>query len=536
MPLANPNASFDVAARHLFRHLDEPGRLRRNPLVRRFFEDSGGRMTRARAKAALALIVRIIEQGAEHVRALDAAAGEDERAYRQHTILRRTYIERAPILTIASDLGLSIRQYYRERSAICARIARYVESFDARVATATPYARLDPLRFQMEQAAQRVELGDVEAAARAYELVLHAGESVATKIEVLCRLVDIAAEGGDDVQASARLNEARELLVSDAYEMASLARAAQHVHVALVQSRAAWHAGRAQHAAGALAEAAQIAETLLPEGGKRIRELVAEVLVERAQRRADLGYFTQALGDLARANQVHDALPDPSLRQRSDVLRLRAILEMSAPEPFATPPEVFAPLCEALELARACGSAKRTILATASLCEQYGYVGNERAAADAADRSMKMAEHIASPRFRGSVALMAADSLLPTRYWKRALRILDGAEATIAVGSFDWVKLKTLQAEYHRRCGRSLESHVCAAASERYARMFGSRRLQGAAFRTLAMSTHALGRFGEARAYVEEAIDAVDKHGSALSRSMTYRFAAKIAWMQMTLS
>jgi hypothetical protein len=139
VPLANPSASFDVAVRHLFRHLGEPDRLRRNPLVRRFFEDGSGRVTRTREKTALATIARVVQEGAERARSHDMDANQGERAYRQYTIVRRTYFERAPAERIASDLGLSTRQYYRERAAICARIARYVEAYDDRPTLSVPF-------------------------------------------------------------------------------------------------------------------------------------------------------------------------------------------------------------------------------------------------------------------------------------------------------------------------------------------------------------------------------------------------------------
>ena len=40
MPRANPNASFEVATKHLFRQLHEPDDLRANPLTRAFFEEA----------------------------------------------------------------------------------------------------------------------------------------------------------------------------------------------------------------------------------------------------------------------------------------------------------------------------------------------------------------------------------------------------------------------------------------------------------------------------------------------------------------
>ena len=529
MPLANPDASFEVAARHLFRHLGEPVRLRRNPLVRRFFGDGSGRMTRARDKAALATIMRIIEDGAESMRRIDVEANEGERAYRQHTIVRRTYFERAPIVEVAADLGLSIRQYYRERAVICARIALYVQASDERLSSNPSFSRLDPLRFQMEQAAQRLELGDPEGAVRAYESVLRAGDDVATKIDALCRLADSAAARSADDAAAAYLRDGRRLLENDGYELPPTARGAARCDIALTASRLAWQTGRAEEAATSLADAYALAETIVVEGGKRVRELSIEVWLENGQRSADLGNFAAALDDVVRVVELQRARPDLSLRQRSDAIRLRALYEMTSPQPLIRPAQSLAPLAEALEFARACGSAKRAVLATASFAVTHRYGNNERGAADAAMRATAMAQHIAAPRFRATVAIIGADALVRTRYWKRGMRILYGAEGSLTAGSLEAVKFKALQSEYHLRCGRFLESHACAAEAERAARLFGSRRLQGAALRELAMSAHGFGRLVEARTYVREALAVVDKHGSALSRYLTDRVAAMIA-------
>jgi hypothetical protein len=529
VPLANPSASFDVAVRHLFRHLDEPDRLRRNPLVRRFFEDGSGRVTHAREKAALAAIVRVVGEGAERARRQDMEANQGERAYRQHTILRRTYFERVPIERVAADLGLSTRQYYRERAAICARVARYVEAYDHRPALSAPFSRLDPLQFQMEQALQRQELGDVEAASRAYALVLRSAAAAATKIDALCRLADVATERGHDDAAAVYLRDARALFAVDSYEMTPMARAATWCQLALMRSRCAWQTGRAPRAARALTEAYRLASTILPEGGKRARELCVDVLLERAERNENLGDFGRALADVRRAAELQRYAPEASLRQRSDVVRLRTLLEMTAPEPLATPAESFEPLCEAMRLARAAGSAKRAVLVTAWLAAYHLYAENEPMAADAGARALAMVEHIASPRFRAATRLIVADALVLTRYWRRVPRILAAARGTLVEGSFEWAKLKHFEAEYQRRSGRMLESHVAAVESERHAVTFGSRRLRGAILRGFAHSAHAFGEPAEAKRYIDQASSLLERHGSALSRTITRLIAAQIA-------
>jgi hypothetical protein len=167
MPLVDPNASFDVAARHLFRHLTDPKQLGRNPLVRRFFE--GGATTpstRADERAALALIRELVMRGTEQYRSPEIAAsvGRDA-AYRRYTIVTLHCLEGRPLESVADQLGISMRQCYRERVEAMHRIAEYVGSYRDRP-TADMVSILSEFRLRMDRAACRAEIGDLDRAVR----------------------------------------------------------------------------------------------------------------------------------------------------------------------------------------------------------------------------------------------------------------------------------------------------------------------------------------------------------------------------------
>jgi hypothetical protein len=152
MPRANPTASFDVAVRHLFRHLDDVAELRRNPLVKRYFKSQPSINT-FHQKHVLSLIRSAIDAAADRYR---DAAGSDASptTYRQLHILRRS-IQRVAVKDIANQLGISQRQCYRERSAIYHYIADFIRRGEVR--EIQPCAQISSsFGIQMERAAQRV--------------------------------------------------------------------------------------------------------------------------------------------------------------------------------------------------------------------------------------------------------------------------------------------------------------------------------------------------------------------------------------------
>ena len=120
MPRANPESCFEVAARHLFRHINDAKSLRYNPLVRSLHagaEKGGG------DRAVLsALHGRILTEASTLCKDY-SAAGSKERAHRQYAIVVALCAGETAAYT-AAQLGLSRRQYYRERRGICMRVSR----------------------------------------------------------------------------------------------------------------------------------------------------------------------------------------------------------------------------------------------------------------------------------------------------------------------------------------------------------------------------------------------------------------------------
>src|SRR5580704_7013541 len=108
MPYADPSRSFESAVRHLFRHWADARALRRNPLVRKAL----GSDARLKDPELVAAVRRRVLRVA-------ARAGGNER---HAAIATAIFAPERPEAT-AKRLGLSLRQYYRERSEACRIVA-----------------------------------------------------------------------------------------------------------------------------------------------------------------------------------------------------------------------------------------------------------------------------------------------------------------------------------------------------------------------------------------------------------------------------
>jgi hypothetical protein len=127
LPAMSSVEAFNVAAKHLFRHLHEPSFLRVNPIARRFFQDeTGAALPSEREGEALAKLHELVLHGAVLCRDADLARGKQRKTFRQYTIATKQCVGRRPIREIAVEFGISYHHCYRERAEIYRRIARHI--------------------------------------------------------------------------------------------------------------------------------------------------------------------------------------------------------------------------------------------------------------------------------------------------------------------------------------------------------------------------------------------------------------------------
>ncbi|HEY2473799.1 MAG TPA: hypothetical protein VGI19_03265, partial [Candidatus Cybelea sp.] len=118
---AEPTKSWESAWRHLFRHIDEPKELQRNPIAANFLERNG---TIAGDAGAVRLIRGAVCEALGEYELGLRSRGEAERARRRRAIVESNVLGHRSTAELASELHVSRMQVYRERRAVCEYLAR----------------------------------------------------------------------------------------------------------------------------------------------------------------------------------------------------------------------------------------------------------------------------------------------------------------------------------------------------------------------------------------------------------------------------
>jgi hypothetical protein len=164
---ASGGLSLQVAARHLFRHLHEARRLRKNPLVQKFFARRGDAFaSRHDDDDILQSIHTAVREGAARYRDEALFGDEQLRAGRQYTIVVRQCLENRPIAEVAGMLGISVKHCYRERADIAQRIARYIADPYEPVPSSS-VSESDAFYLLLDQLLEYKSLSDLGTAAEA---------------------------------------------------------------------------------------------------------------------------------------------------------------------------------------------------------------------------------------------------------------------------------------------------------------------------------------------------------------------------------
>lgn len=531
MPLVDPSESFDVAARHLFRHLADARRLRRNPLVRRFFEaGESQRLTPATERAALTLIRELIVRAAERYwgPARDSLVSR-EVAYRRYTIATVHCLAGRPLREVAAQLGISERQCYRERGDVILRIAEYVQNYkdcpnlDLRVI-------LDEFHLRINRAACRFEVGDVDRALNDCEDIVKSDPSPEHKIEALCKRADAMLERGDFQGCETAVSRARdfqrtEAMTTDVASVTALAR------VALVRSKLSWATGGYESDARALKNALELSESIQHRADDRAKEVHVEILLELCDRHLTRGEFPLAHERLLDVESTLSSVRAPTPTQKFDAMieswQLGAKdlqFEGSGTKSLSR----HEALLELTALTRSFTSPRRSVRLAQAFMQHHADAGDQLSASKWAGRAVRIAQQHANPRVVATAHLAVADWVFITPDWRQARKLLLAAEGAFPEGSPDWILFRGLYADYALHAEQYRQAIAFASEVESAIGRMGNARFQAAARTTIALAAHALGKRKEAHEQVHSALEVVDDYGTPWTRMSAYRAAAMI--------
>lgn len=528
MPRKEAISSFDAAAKHLFRHLHEPRALERNPILRRFFEGSTATdVDRVRAeRAGLERVHRLLRRAAERFRDHDAAGGESLRAFRQYTIVTQQCFERRPLREVAGALGISPQHCYRERAAICRRLARYLaDCDDAPVTNHLP--KLDPFQFLVDRARLAATRSDRAAAFDECDALVSAAPSPPQKIEALRISGAISGEMGDLDRAqeahTAALHLRDEFSDRERESWFDVASGS----IALLGSDLAYSradtAGALREAKKAVAHLERAAET----GEPYVNELYVEGLWQLGAtfwNFGELGASYEAIG-LANTNLHRVRAQSFPLRARviNSLWKLRnhSLISSESWYPLAQRLEGLAKGFELASISGALLDGRDSLIA---MVQCHAFAGNDDEALEVARFTLTFVGRHPSETVRVHVRVQLAMVLLSTRYWEYGLALVESQPLDLCDG-YHRALVAYLNLERALRRGayeRAVYLLGEGSEADRYPALVVRRQLAAAAVAS------ALQRERDARALIEATLPAAEDLGSALILRDACRLAAKI--------
>jgi hypothetical protein len=488
VPRSNPARSPYCSTRHLLRNLQRPRELRRNPLTAQEF--FGRTDTEA---------LRII--GARVATAFAAIDAWPELRARQLAILLRVDTERHDPRRVAGDLGLSTRQFHRERRGAH-------DAFHTAYGGLRSNATVDTNFTQrlVTRATALSDSGETASADAILRDILSSGADAAERCEALTRLAEIEAW-------SHRFERARSYLEDAAFSQNELPAERR---VALSDARAAaellvrWF----ERGPAAVRDAARSNGHANGRFGRTQLVHAAAVL-----RNGEAGYAAQLLRGVSAANIATDA-PEFIV----DLLMLQAELADFTAENPSLSEDIFA---RAASVASSHGLRGRALYATHQLSltrwahsRRHDDRRAYRALVDRIDRSLP-------PRLRSYLIFSAADVELAIGDPRRALASAQSAVA-VSTNRYESFSACGLAAGALLRLGRIADAGAQAIEAANAARAEGHLRVLSLAQRISAQANLVQRNYRAARMAIEESLECARKFSSSHALAQAQAIWGKI--------
>jgi tetratricopeptide (TPR) repeat protein len=497
MPHADPERSLEVAARHLFRHIRDAAELRRNPLVRAYFETAPPSRNAVRALSAV------------HARVMEEARAASAR--QQRIVGALCAGERAD--RTAAALGISRRHYYRERQEVCRSVAlALARPEEPRRASAEVS---DPLGLLLGRAAA---LSDQGFAQKGVGLLDRAWSGIAPgapRALAQLALVDALIAAGEFARAERVYRSAAAATGASQDDGSALRDRA-----ALVGSRLAIATGNDASGGPALA---MLAERNIATG--RTDPVTLETLIECGLWQCANARFEDARRMLRRAREIDRSLAQVAPHQRVALALLEAYCVEDDADVSGGSQRRFR---DALALSTASASMRGTLEATTGLMGYHASIGNDETMYDLALSALDIARSMEGRRQLLFAAAWIGTTLMKTRYWRALNPLLFDVERFSPPGTLYWTFVKEAQGDFLARSGRYDEARASFAAAQAAARKLDNRKWQSIVLRDVGIMLGRLGQTQESAASLRRAVDLAERGAGAWSLSLTYRAASKV--------
>jgi tetratricopeptide (TPR) repeat protein len=506
MARANPERSFEVSARHLFRHLSDAAALRRNPLLRSAISPNEADDC-ALVAAIHARIVALADLLCKEL----STAGLRLQAVRRLEIVKGLCAGESPAQT-AVRLRLSRSQYYRERNAIATAIARALRQLSS---TGDPgsVVREDPLRLLFK----RAEL--MRDAGRARESVLV--------------LEDAYSCVSDDFRRSTiGLSLAQELVFLGQFEraralLAGAVQPAANGHSGdWLRDVASFFTARLQSQFGSDASAGDGMERLAKQrmGERRVDDVTLDSVFLAGEGLRNAGRYAEARTMLRHLQKMDRSFVAMVPKRGIAIALLTAWCAEGNPDELGI---AETSLHQARELSVSSGSLVGALLAISGVMRLEASRHRDDAAYAMAHEALRMSRGTDFDGFMGYVAAEIVATIVQTRYWRAAAPLLFEADTLTASRPLALAIVKHAQGTYFLRAGRLDRARRALKEAIELARDLRNHRLEGLALRDIALTLDE-DSVPERSATMRDAVALIERYGRADDLPATYRSATRV--------
>lgn len=510
-----------ASVRRLLRRLNDPDELRTNTVVSRYFGDAE-RAAVSRGLFERTIVARIRAAVVTAVEGLkEPHAGAQSRSARQRAIVSRCDLRGEKHETVARALGISRREFYRERRRAFERLGSALER-EFSMPIGPVRIRPSELELRLQYATSLHLVGRFDAALGELEMLGAQDRSPHERIRPLCYGVEIACDAGNTAPARLLLDAARAALDVIGGERAPALCRAQ---VAIANGILAWRTGDPDAALRAYESAARTLRTTAEPNDQSALETLAISRLRTADVLSEIGRPDEALTALGEARWVSDRMAHPGPLLRGD---LAAALGSAHAVTTGGLSLAIDELQEAFAIYQRHNAIRRAAKISVELSvlfmqrEDYGESLHHGRSALGIARSVCGRDEYAYMCLNLSYA--EARSGHP----ERALSLIGEAREMVSESGFVTALCALADAEARLAAHQFVAAIRVSRAARNAMTVLGAERYVGAALRIEAEAHERLGEVREANAAIEAAIDLLRGHGHPFSLMQAYRCSARL--------
>ncbi|MGA8535683.1 MAG: hypothetical protein WB615_16360 [Candidatus Tumulicola sp.] len=500
------------------RRLDDPESVRRNPLVR-------GAFSRPRAGIAAVdenvMLLRIRAAVLSAVATLNTGLNARNVHYaRQRAIVTRCDLRGEKHAAVAVDLGVSLREFYRERRRAFERLLGTLQS---NLRASQQPVRTLPTRFELDldRVANFRLVGAFGAAFELLERIASEATDPGDGVRAWCYGVEIASDIGDNERARRLFARAMQHARGMAYGLAPIAE----VNMEMASAYVAWNA--CSDLAGAsvhLERAAEAAERLPPTSERDHVRVAAGALFHRAELSCLRGDPAAALHTLGHVRKLLDRL-----QHKPNELLGRLFLELSVVHTLVAGgmPRAVEYALEALDIFECERHAEGVAVASGLLCVALTEAGEFEPALALGEMALETARTLAIPTVIADSALVLAQAHALGGDPHIGLTLAREAAALGNTALFA-VRAPLAMAEAHLALGAPEPALAYAGEAARYASERAMERYTGTAARIAADAYATLDMPLQAREQADLALCLLSAHGHPHSLARAYATAQRL--------